>query len=75
MMSVSLSGDWKETSYKGFSGGILIPKQIAIIDDDEAMLRFTARPDGSGWSGRTVLWIRGRLPRIRFAPSSRVPDN
>ena len=50
-------------------------KLIAIIDDDEAMQDSLRDLMEAVWTGRTVLWIRGRIPRIRFAPSSRVPDN
>jgi hypothetical protein len=41
-------------------------KLIAIIDDDDAM-QDSLRD--------LMLWIRRRIPRVRFAPPSRVPDN
>jgi len=50
-------------------------KLIAIIDDDESMQDSPPGLNRVGWTGGAVLWIGGRLPRIRFAPSSRVPDN
>jgi hypothetical protein len=46
---------------------------MAIIDDDEAM-QDSLRDLMEAAELRTALRIRGRIPRIWSAPSSRVPD-